>query len=143
MGNLLPGGGDTDGIKEAVKDYTLATTKCPNTIITGGGYSQGAAITHRAVEQLPANVKAKIAGIVLYGDTQYKQDGGRIKNFPPEKVHTFCNGYAELKGKSTDGVCGGGLNVNMGHMSYGDSMATGAEFLSKQVSAAKGGAGAA
>jgi len=132
-GNLIPGGGDQSGIAEAVKDYTLASTKCPDTVIIGGGYSQGAAITHRSVEKLPETIKSRIAGIVLYGDTQYKQDGGKIKTFPPEKVHVFCNGYAELKGESTDGVCGGGLNVNMGHMSYSKSMAPGAAFLKTKV----------
>jgi len=141
-GNLVAGGGDPAGIAEATKDYTLAASKCPNTIITGGGYSQGAAITHRAVEKLPQNVKDKIAGIILYGDTQNKQDGAKIKNFPAERVHVYCNGYGELKSKSSDGVCGGGLNVNGGHMSYGDSTKPGAEFLKARVAALKGGKGA-
>jgi len=136
-GNLTPGGGDPAGIAEATKDYTLAATKCPNTIITGGGYSQGAAITHRAVEKLPENIKARIAGITLYGDTQNKQDGAKIKNFPPDKVKVFCNGYGDLKGKSSDGVCGGALNVNGGHMSYGDSMKPGANWLKARVEAMK------
>jgi cutinase len=136
-GNLTPGGGDPAGIAEATKDYKLAASKCPKTIITGGGYSQGAAITHRAVEALPNDVKARIAGIVLYGDTKYKQDGGRIKNFPPEKVKIFCNGYGDLKGQSSDGVCGGGLNVNGGHMSYGSSFAPGAKWLADTVAGAK------
>jgi cutinase len=153
-GNLTPGGGDPAGIQECTKDYNLAgkscyifrfsidtktntvsASKCPNTIIIGGGYSQGAAITHRTVEKLPQNVKDKIAGIALYGDTQNKQDGAKIKNFPPEKVKVFCNGYGELKGKSSDGVCGGLLNVNGGHMSYGDSMKPGAQFLKGRVDA--------
>lgn len=146
-GNLNAQGGDPAGIKEATKDYTLAATKCPNAIMAGGGYSQGAAITHRAVEALPENIKARIAGIVLYGDTKFKQDGGVIKNFPPAKVKVFCNGYGDLKGKSADGVCNGALNVNGGHMAYGDSMKPGAQFLKGKVDAfqkpAKGDAPAA
>ncbi|QDS73483.1 hypothetical protein FKW77_009148 [Venturia effusa] len=136
-GNLLPGGGDPAGIKEATKDYNLAASKCPDTTIIGGGYSQGAAITHRAVEALPESVKSRIAGITLYGDTQFKQDKGQIKNFPPSKVKTFCNGYQELKSHSSDGVCNGMLMVNYGHMSYGDSMKPGAAFLKAQVDAFK------
>jgi len=136
-GNMTPGGGDPAGIAEATKDYKLAVTKCPESVIIGGGYSQGAAITHRTVEALPEDVKAKIAGITLYGDTKFKQDGGRIKNFPPEKVKVFCNGYGELKSKSADGVCGGALNVNGGHLSYGDSFKPGAEWLKAQVAAFK------
>lgn len=142
-GNLTPGGGDPAGIKEATKDYNLAATKCPETVIVGGGYSQGAAITHRTVEALPENIKARIAGIILYGDTKFKQDGGVIKNFPPAKVKVFCNGYGELKSKSADGVCNGALNVNGGHLSYGDSFKPGAAFLKGKVDeykAQKGGA---
>lgn len=140
MGNLIPGGGDTDGIKEAVRIYNLAASKCPNTVITGGGYSQGAAITHRAIEQLPQAVKDRIAGVTLYGDTQFKQDGGKIKNFPADRVKTFCNGYQELKKNSADGVCNGALNVNAGHLSYGDSMQPGADWLKAAVAKSKSGA---
>lgn len=132
-GNFMPGGGDPAGIKEATKDYKMAATKCPDTVIIGGGYSQGAAITHRTVEALPEDVKARIAGITLYGDTQFYQDKGQIKKFPAEKVKTFCNGYGELKAQSTDGVCNGLLAVNYGHMSYGDSMKPGAAWLKAQV----------
>jgi len=139
-GNLTPGGGDPAGIADAKRLYNLAASKCPNTIITGGGYSQGAAITHRAVEALPEGVKKRIAGILLYGDTKHKQDGGMIKNFPKDKVRTFCNGYDDLKAKSADGVCGGGLNVNAGHLSYGTTFVTAAEWLSGKVTAFKGGA---
>lgn len=133
----MPGGGDPAGIKEATKDYNLAATKCANTIITGGGYSQGAAITHRTVENLPDNVKARIAGITLYGDTQFYQDKGQIKRFPKDKVKTYCNGYQELKSYSSDGVCNGLLNVNYGHMSYGDSMKPGAQWLKEKVDSFK------
>jgi len=137
MGNLTPEGGDAAGIAEAKKLYNLAATKCPNTIISGGGYSQGAAITHRAVESLPESVKKRIAGIILYGDTKHTQDGGRIKNFPKEKVRTFCNGYDDLKGKSMDGVCGGTLAVNAGHMSYTGTFGTAADWLAEKVEAFK------
>ncbi|KAE9968052.1 hypothetical protein EG328_007805 [Venturia inaequalis] len=136
-GNLMPGGGDPAGIKEATKDYNLAASKCPDTVIIGGGYSQGAAITHRTVEALPEAVKLQIAGITLYGDTQFYQDKGQIKRFPKDKVKTFCNGYEELKSYSSDGVCNGLLMVNYGHMSYGDSMKPGAAYLKSKVDAFK------
>jgi len=140
-GNLTPGGGDPAGIADAKRLYSLAASKCPNSIITGGGYSQGAAITHRAVESLPQSVKRRIAAIILYGDTKYKQDGGRIKNFPPEKVRTFCNGYGDLKSASADGVCNGGLNVNFGHLSYGSTFGTAASWLAEKVAAFKSSGG--
>jgi cutinase len=116
----MPGGGDPAGISEAKKDYELAASKCPKTIIIGGGYSQGAA-------------KGRIAGIVLYGDTQNSQSGGKIKGFPPEKAKVFCNGYGDLKSASADGVCGGLLTVNGGHMSYSGTFSKAATWLSQKV----------
>jgi cutinase len=142
-GNLMPGGGDPKGIAEAKRDYELAAKKCPNTIIIGGGYSQGAAVTHRAIEQLSAAVKARIAGVVLYGDTQNKQSGGKIRGFPADRAKVFCNGYGELKSKSKDGVCGGALGVNGGHMAYSGTFANAANWLAKKVADFKGGKGAA
>jgi len=142
-GNLVPGGGDPKGIAEAKKDYELAASKCPNTIIIGGGYSQGAAVTHRAVEQLSPAVKARIAGIVLYGDTQNKQSGGRIKGFPADRAKVFCNGYGELRSKSKDGVCGGSLGVNGGHMAYSGTFGSAADWLAKKVADFKGSKGGA
>jgi cutinase len=142
MGNLQSGGGDPAGIAEAVKDYNMAATKCPNTIITGGGYSQGAAITHRAVEKLSEEVKGRIAAIVLFGDTQRKQDNEQIKGFPVEKTKTYCNGYGELAKNSADGVCNGALLVNGGHMSYVDSFGPAAGWIASKVEAHKAAKGA-
>ncbi|KAF2424821.1 cutinase-domain-containing protein, partial [Tothia fuscella] len=101
------GGADGDGVKDANRLFKLAASKCPNTIILGGGYSQGAAIMHRGVQDLPSDVVAKIAGVALFGDTQ---SSGHIKNFPKEKSEVFC--------EASDGVCGGLLLVNLGHLSY-------------------------
>jgi cutinase len=134
-GNLTPAGADAGGIKEAQRLFTEATTKCANAMLVGGGYSQGAALMHRAIEALPKNVQDRIVAVVLYGDTKNKQDGGRIKNFPPEKVKIFCN--------KNDGVCSGALNVNAGHLSYGDSFQPGAQFIAEKLKAGKGSGGAA
>jgi cutinase len=142
MGNLRPGGGDPAGITEAVKDYNMAAQKCPKTIITGGGYSQGAAITHRAIEKLSADVKARIAAVVLFGDTQRKQDREQIKGFPVSKTKTFCNGYGELAKNSADGVCNGALMVNAGHMNYGGSFAPAADWIASKVAVFKASKGA-
>jgi cutinase len=109
-GNLTPQGADAAGIKMGSDLYKQVFAKCPNAVLLGGGYSQGAALQHRVVEALPKNIQDRIAGVVLYGDTKNKQDGGKIKNFPADKVKIFCN--------ANDGVCGGGLNVNAGHLAY-------------------------
>jgi cutinase len=111
MTNIVsPGGADGDGVKDAVRLFKLAAEKCPNTIILGGGYSQGAAIMHRAAKGLPKNVEDKIAGIALFGDTQNYQSSGHIVGFPKEKSEVFC--------EKNDGVCNGLLNVNTGHLAY-------------------------
>jgi cutinase len=79
--------------------------------IVAGGYSQGAAVMHNVIgKALDASIKSKIAGVALFGDTRNKQDNGHIPNFPNEKSKVWCN--------KNDGVCGGGLNVNAGHLSY-------------------------
>jgi len=142
MGNLTPAGGDAQGIAEAVRDYNMAATKCPKTIITGGGYSQGAAITHRAIEKLSESVKARIAAVVLFGDTQRYKDKEQIKDFPVAKTKTYCNGYGELANKPKDGVCNGLLAVNAGHMSYGDSFVPAASWIASKVAAYKASKGA-
>src|SRR5690242_16680193 len=72
--------------------------------IVAGGYSQGAAVMHNVIgKSLDANIKAKIAGVALFGSTRNKQDGGHVPNFPSERSKTWCN--------ASDGVCGGGLMV--------------------------------
>ncbi|KAK3947199.1 cutinase-domain-containing protein [Pseudoneurospora amorphoporcata] len=63
-----------------------AATDCPKSKIVVVGYSQGAALVHRAVEDMSEAVKNKIVAAVTYGDTQRLQDGGRIPNFPESKT---------------------------------------------------------
>jgi len=83
-------------------------------VLIAGGYSQGAAVMHNVVsKKLSAEVKGKLAGVALFGDTRNKQDGGHIPNFEPAKSKVWCN--------ASDGVCGGLLNVNAGHLSYSSS----------------------
>jgi cutinase len=66
---------------------------------------------HNVVSKsLSAELKGKVAGVALFGDTRNQQDKGHIPNFPPEKSKVWCN--------ASDGVCGGQLNVNAGHLSY-------------------------
>ncbi|KAK0721810.1 cutinase [Lasiosphaeria miniovina] len=89
--NFYPGGGPPYGIYEMQVLLASASIYCPQSKIVAAGYSQGAAITHRAVESLPQYVKDRIAGIVTLGDTQALQDGGRIKGYPLEKTLIICN----------------------------------------------------
>jgi hypothetical protein len=133
------GGADGDGVKDAARLFKLAHTKCPDTIILGGGYSQGAAIMHRAAKGLPKEVEEQIAGIALFGDTQNYQSKGHIVGFPTEKSKVFC--------QDGDGVCNGLLNVNLGHLAYSavgwngqynnPKLLEGSAWLISQVNSAK------
>lgn len=68
--NLLPGGGDPAGIAELTRLIHNATENCSGSKIVVCGYSQGAAITHRAVEALPSDVMSKLSAVVTFGDTR-------------------------------------------------------------------------
>jgi len=71
--NFLPGGADPDGIQEMKDLIAKATTECPDSKLVVGGYSQGAALTHRAVEDLPQAQKDNIVAAFTFGDTQNQQ----------------------------------------------------------------------
>lgn len=89
--------------------------------------SQGAALTHRAVEDLSSAVKDKIVGAVTYGDTQNLQDGGQIPNFPPEKTLVICN--------DGDAVCAGTLTILAPHLDYVRRVPEAVSFLVGRIQA--------
>ncbi|OLN86277.1 putative cutinase 1-like protein 2 [Colletotrichum chlorophyti] len=119
--NLLPGGADPVGVAEMKRLLTDATGKCTASKIVAGGYSQGAAAAHRAIESLPDSAKNKILGVVTFGDTQNQQDKGQIPNFPKDKVEIICN-----KG---DEVCKGTLEVKLAHLDYERRVPEAVDFL--------------
>jgi len=128
--NISPQRTDATSIKQGVDAFKKASN-CRS--IVAGGYSQGAAVMHNSVRALDASLKAKIAGVALFGDTLNKQENGHINGFPQEKSKVWCN--------SGDGVCGGGLNVNAGHMSYTSSISAAATWLQGRVKAHGGSGG--
>jgi len=129
---------DKASIEEGKKAFEKAASACPNAKIIGGGYSQGAAVMHNTIgltKSLSDSLKEKIVGIALFGDTRNQQDKGHIPNFPTERSRVWCN--------QGDGVCGGQLNVNAGHMSYASSIDEAADWLVQKVKSGGGGGGAA
>ncbi|KAF3911156.1 Cutinase [Arthrobotrys entomopaga] len=126
--NLLPGGADFPGIAKMGSLLNEAASKCPDSIIVAGGYSQGAALVHRAVEKLSSTTMDKIAAIVTFGDAQNTQDGGRIPNFPTEKFHTICN--------DGDEVCHGTLKVLKPHLDYTRRVPEALSFFVEKIKAA-------
>jgi len=124
--NVSPQRTDAKSISKGMQAFSQAKG-CR--AIVAGGYSQGAAVMHNVVSKLDAATKAKVKGVALFGDTRNKQDRGHIPNFPTERSRVWC--------KKNDGVCGGALNVNAGHMSYnGADISQAATYL---AGLAKGG----
>lgn len=126
--NYLPGGTDAAS-EEAMKTLlNLANTKCPDSQIVAGGYSQGGAVSHRAIEDLSQAVKDKIKAVVLFGDTQKLADGNQIKGYPTSLTKFFCAG-------GLDQVCNGVLSaaVLAPHLSYGANAVEAGDWLADHV----------
>ncbi len=105
--------------------YMYMYTRSP----TNTRYSQGAAIVHRAIEALTAEVRARIAGVVTFGDTQTLQDGGRVKGYPANQTLIICN--------SGDIICTGTLvPIYPVHWDYVKWVPTATLFLAQTVVAA-------
>ncbi|KAF1925477.1 carbohydrate esterase family 5 protein [Didymella exigua CBS 183.55] len=123
--------GGTDSVSKRSMQDTLNSMaqKCPDSIIVAGGYSQGAAVNHRAIEELDTAVQDQIAGVVLYGDTQKQQDNDQIPNFPRDKVKIIC--------QVGDAVCLGQLLVLPAHLTYGARADEGVNFLVQQIKGAQ------
>jgi len=120
---------DQASINKGVDAFKKAA-KCQ--VLVAGGYSQGAAVMHNVIgKALDSSIKSKIAGVALFGDTRNAQDKGHIPNFPTERSKVWCN--------KSDGVCGGGLMVNAGPLSYSNSqIREAATYLASQAKSLKG-----
>jgi cutinase len=127
--NISPARTDQASIDEGKKAFEKANSECPSAKIVAGGYSQGAAVMHNTIgltKSLSEAIKSKIVGVALFGDTRNQQDKGHIPNFPDERSKVWCN--------KDDGVCGGQLVVNAGHMSYDQKyIEEAAEWLAQRV----------
>lgn len=95
--------------------------------------SQGAAVSHRAIENLDQSVNDKIVGVITYGDTQKKQDSGQIPNFPPEKLLIICN--------DRDAVCSSLLLVLPPYLDYAKRVPEAVALLNKGCSSCLRGLG--
>jgi cutinase len=96
-------------------------------------HRQGAAVNHRAIEDLSTSVKNQIAGVVTFGDTQARADNQQIPNFPRDKLKIFCGGVIR------DTVCDGNLAgaVLAPHLSYGRNAGEAGEFLIGKINAVR------
>ncbi|KAF2712569.1 carbohydrate esterase family 5 protein [Pleomassaria siparia CBS 279.74] len=127
--NVLAGGTDVESKLSMQNTLLDMAAQCPDSIIVAGGYSQGAAVSHRAIEDLDPAVQDQIAGVILYGDTQKQQDNDQIPNFPVDKIMIIC--------QPGDLVCLGTLTILPAHLTYGQRADEGAAFLASQIQSAQ------
>lgn len=126
--NLLPDGSSQAAFEEGVRLFNLANSKCPNSIVVAGGYSQGAALIAGSISRLTATVRNQVKGVVLFGYTRNKQNNGGIPNYPSENVKVFC--------AVGDLVCDGTLIVTPAHLTYGDeAVGEAPQFLESKIGA--------
>jgi cutinase len=123
--NFLPGGCDAGEASEMMRLITRVADECPSSRIVVSGYSQGAALVHRSIQNAAAAVKSRIAAAVLFGDTQREQDGGDIPGFDPAKTLIICNPY--------DLVCDGMLAITPAHTDYISSVGPAMSFIRRKL----------
>ncbi|KAI1749743.1 cutinase-domain-containing protein [Xylaria castorea] len=112
-----------------MRPIITSAAACAHSKIVVSGYSQGAAIVHRAIEGLPEETRARIAGVVTFGDTQTLQDGGRVAGYPANRTLIICN--------AGDIVCSGYMvPIYPVHWDYVKWVPTATLFLARTVLAA-------
>ncbi|KAI8949353.1 carbohydrate esterase family 5 protein [Xylaria longipes] len=100
--NILPGGCDPGEAKDFATLLSGAAQSCPSPKLV----------------QLSSSARARIfAAAVTYGETQKRQDGGKIPNFDASKTLILCN--------TGDLVCDGTLIITSDHLSHISSVPSG------------------
>lgn len=125
---------DAQSIAAATKIINMANTKCPDSTMVIGGYSQGSAVMDNAIQGLPAAMQSKIAGVVLFGYTRNAQDNAQIPGYPQAQTKIFC--------AQGDLVCDNTLTITAAHLSYAANADDASTFLASMAGAATGATGA-
>lgn len=78
-----------------------------------------------SVGKLPAEIQAKVLGVVLYGYTGNSPNNGQIPGYPAAQTKVICDNTL-----GADGVCGTSqISINAAHLSYSSRYAEGVDFL--------------
>ncbi|KAI1199856.1 carbohydrate esterase family 5 protein [Nemania serpens] len=125
LDNLRSGGCDPADVDSFGALIARAAAECPGSRLVLSGYSQGAALVHAAAKKLAADVVARIAAAVTYGDTRKEQDGGVIPGIDPARTLILCH--------DGDLVCDGTLIVTDNHYDYDDLAPTAVDFIASKV----------
>lgn len=123
----MPKNTDDQSIAAATKIMNMANTKCPNSTMLIGGYSQGTAVMDNAIQGLPAQMQSKIAGVVLFGYTRNAQDKAQIPGYPKAQTKIFC--------APGDLVCDNTLTITAAHLTYAANADEASTFLASMVQA--------
>ncbi|ETS78165.1 hypothetical protein PFICI_10227 [Pestalotiopsis fici W106-1] len=120
--NLIPGGTNPDDAADMADLIANISSTCPDSQIVLSGYSQGAAMVHRATEQIDdETVLGQIAAAVTFGDTQKDQDDDQVPNVDTAKTLILCN--------DGDLVCDGTLIVTKAHLDYTGKVQQASDFV--------------
>jgi cutinase len=114
-------GGDPAGSTTMFNLINQAATKCPETKIVIGGYSQGAQLTHNAAARLSSSVTSRIAAAFVFGDPFR---GRAVGSIPSSKVLSICH--------PLDIICNGYGTMDT-HLTYSIDAATVAAFIASRV----------
>lgn len=133
--NFQPKNTDDQSIQAAVDMVNLAATQCPQTTIVMGGYSQGSAVVDNAIQELPADQKSMVAGVVVWGFTRAEQDNLQIPGYPVAQTKVFC--------AQGDLVCNDTLTITAAHLTYGRNADESGAFLAQMAQQAGAGGNAA
>lgn len=122
------------GSADLVGHLSYQAGACPNQRFILVGYSQGASVVHAALGtgavswvggrvQLPGDLGARVAAVLLFGDPM-RAIGWGVPGEYAWRAGNWCTGG--------DPICGGGMNATS-HVSYGDSMVAAANFAADRI----------
>lgn len=117
-------GGSTAGARTMADLARTAISQCPGTPIVMSGYSQGAQVASKAMEQLSAAEAENVGAVVLFGNPNGDDP---VPNTNAADVKVFCN--------TGDLICAGTATILPAHLTYGSDAGEAADFVASRIQA--------